>query len=143
MHSTAGRNIHGCGRLDRRPVDRDPHLLISQVPSVDVTSFRDEDYADPDSSDWGPVWRFALTFDGYRYFGDDDYASSRLGEFSKSVRDSYLELGQLPKLDLALLRTCLFYEQRYWCKWAEFETPGPRVKQYWNELLRAIRAEIS
>jgi hypothetical protein len=120
------------------------HRLVSQIPSVDVTSFRDDDYLDLDSSDWGPLWRFALTFDAYRYFGDDDdRAVNRVGEFGKSVHDSYLELGQLPKLDLALLRTCLFYEQRRWCKHSPLAAPGPRDKQYLNELLRAIRARIS
>jgi hypothetical protein len=66
----------------------------------------------------------------------------RVGDFGKSVRDFYLEHGVLPKLDLALLRTCPFYEQRLWCKHS-MTPPGPEIKRYLDLLLREIRERVS
>src|SRR4051812_21605485 len=104
------------------------HLRISQIPALDITSLRDDGwdrgpgYA---TDDWSALWNFALTFQAYRYFGDDsDRAANRVAEFGSSVRESYLDSKQLPKLDLALLRTCLFYEQRAWCKHSMVAPPA-------------------
>jgi hypothetical protein len=38
------------------------------------------------AADWEALWTFALTFDGYRYFGGDPSVHNRLGAFAHSVR---------------------------------------------------------
>jgi len=65
----------------------------------------------PDSKDWDRIWTFALTFDGYEYFGGDPAAPERLLAFNASIKDVY-KAGSLPRIDLAQLRACLFIEQR-------------------------------
>ena len=121
------------------------HLRRRDVPQVDVASLRPEGWdgsAGYSAADWARLWEFALTFDGYRYLGGDPGAAARLASFAESVRESYFGHGRLPELDLALLRACLFAEQRRWCKHA-MEPPEERDKQYLNELVAAIRLGIS
>jgi hypothetical protein len=121
------------------------HLSLPDIPTVDVRSLREGGWDGGEgeaAKDWANVWTFALTFDGYRYFGGDTEVTARVGDFSESVRKSYFEHEQLPALDLALLRTCLFYEQRRWCK-SSMTPPQPRDREYLAALLRAIRAQIA
>jgi hypothetical protein len=65
-----------------------------------------------------------LSYDGYTYFGGDSDAGRRLTAFATSVREAYDRDGQLPKLDLRLLRATLFIEQRIWCK-----SSGPPIDE--------------
>jgi hypothetical protein len=59
------------------------------------------------------------------------------------VRDARRNTGELPKLDLALLRACLFYEQRRWCKHSmEYSCP-PEAALHLESLLNGIRAALS
>ena len=48
---------------------------------------------DPDmgasTKEWNDLWTFALTFGGYQYFGEDDGALERLGNFAGSVERSF------------------------------------------------------
>jgi hypothetical protein len=122
------------------------HLSPSDVPSVDFATLRDAEWlgsaSDPQSSSWEALWTFALTFDACRFFGADNEAAGRVGAFGASVRSSYFANGCLPSLDLALLRLCLFHEQRLWCKHST-EPPGWHDKQYLDSLLSAIRSRIS
>jgi hypothetical protein len=91
-----------------------------------------------------PLWAFALTFDGYTYFGGDEEATSRLGEFAESVRRAYVRDGRVPALgEIGLLRACLFYEQRNWCKWGKVLAEITREDaQYFVSLAEAIRARL-
>ena len=89
----------------------------------------------------GGTLAFALTFDGYRYFGHDQGAGERLASFDDSIRQAFLGTGRLPAIDLALLRACLFYEQRRWCK-PSSEGPNESEKGYLHALLAGIRAAI-
>lgn len=66
-----------------------------------------------------PLWEFALTFDGYKYFGEDEDVIERLGKFAKSVERAYRKGGGIPALgEIGMLRACLFFEQRNWCNGA-------------------------
>jgi hypothetical protein len=91
------------------------YLVRDDVPGIDVQALPeggwDGDEGDA-ATEWARLWTFALTFHAYRFFGGDDDVSGRVGNFGQSVQQSYFEHGRLPQLDLALLRTCLFYEQR-------------------------------
>jgi hypothetical protein len=96
------------------------------------------------TKEWKDLWTFALTFDGYGYFGGDDGALERLGRFAESVEESFLATGQLPSLDLAMLRACLFVQQRHWLKWGGVMTRScpPESVKYLDALLRAIRSQL-
>lgn len=111
------------------------------MPDLDPEGFTTEEGAS--SPGWQSLWEFALTFDGYRYFGDDEGAPERLGRFADSVRAAHRQDGQLPRLDLAQLRACLFYEQRRWCKHSTETHCPPDVALYLEAVLRAIRAHIT
>jgi len=97
----------------------------------------------PDYGVWDSIWRFALTFDGYSYFGGDPAAPERLFAFNSSIKDAQ-RAGSLPDLDLAQLRACLFVEQRAACKWSGTDTTCPRdTARYLDALLTAIRRDIT
>jgi hypothetical protein len=119
-------------------------LRAADVPPPSVESLDLRGYSDggttPDG--WGQLWTFALSFRGYEYFGGDDLAPGRLTSFDESVKEAYRADGKLPKLDLALLRACLFIEQRKWCK-AGWGPMDPDSARYLSALLRAISSAIS
>ena len=116
-------------------------LRVDHVPDIYLEAL-DPDFGEGRSvDDWDRVWSFALTYDGYAYFGGDDAAGERLTVFAQSVRDAYDRDGEVPKLDLRLLRATLFIEQRIWCK-----SSGPpideRSARYLTALLRQIRSHL-
>ena len=112
------------------------------MPSIDETRI---DYAGDVRDQLGPLWTFALTFDGYRYFGGDDEAIGRLGAFADSVQRAWVTEGQIPALgEIGMLRACLFYEQRNWCKWGKVMTEMTRTDvRYFLALVDAIRTRLS
>lgn len=128
-------------------------LLPIQVPkwaptALDPMGFNAgvvDDQIGKDTLEWLDIWTFALTFDGYKYFGDDDSAAERLSNFASSIEDSFAQTSVLPRIDLAFLRSCLFAQQRFWLKWGGVmtrECPS-RTAAYLEALLVAIRNEIS
>lgn len=128
-------------------------LTLSQVPSVRVTqldpgAFHDGSILEPRKGTWSEIWAFALTFNGYTYFGESEkgggWGGRRLGDFNDSVHREFKETGQLPRLQLGMLRGCLFYEQRR-VKWNMQMTeryPEERA-EYLDALLGAIRQDLS
>jgi hypothetical protein len=80
------------------------------------------------------VTRFALSFDGYAYWGE------RCGERANAAAAAFQESGSVPG-DLAELRACLFYEQAR-LQWTE-ELPDPGWTGWVQALLDAIRAGAS
>ena len=127
---------------------RNAALHISDVPDVyapglDPVGFTEAPHGGESGPEWAEIWDFALTFDGYRYFGADEGAALRLQDFAKSVNDAFRNDNQLPKIDLAFLRACLFFEQRQWCKHSWVARCPPELATYLDALLRAIRANIS
>lgn len=72
----------------------------------DALSFEDV----PDAgSGWDVIQEFALTFDGYSYWGSFD----RCGEIANESAQRYEADGVIPTT-LEHLRTALFFEQRRW-----------------------------
>lgn len=119
-------------------------LTLHEVPDLLVESL---DLSEPvgggrTPEEWDALWTFALTYDGYAYFGGDNGAGPRLGAFAESVKRAFLAHGQLPNLDLRLLRACLFFEQRVWCKASDGPMDEPSAR-YLSYLLRAIRADLT
>jgi hypothetical protein len=80
----------------------------------------------PDAS-WEEISRFALTFDGYSYWGSFE----RCAEIANSRHPS----------TLTELRTCLFFEQRRWRH--SGEDPDQEALQYIHELVSQIRARVA
>lgn len=116
-----------------------------QIPRLDPQNFNGGGAPGRNDAEWEALWTFALTFDGERYFGADDEAAVRLDAFSDSVRRAFAASGSLPRIDLALLRACLYIEQRRACKWgfAMTEECPPEFAEYYGALLNDIRAEVS
>jgi hypothetical protein len=116
-------------------------LARSQVPAVDPSAI---DYREDVREQLSALWAFALSFDGYKYFGGDDDAPSRLGQFAESVERAYLAYDSLPALaEIGMLRACLFYEQRNWCKWGKVMSPMRESDvRYFAALADAIRARL-
>lgn len=127
-------------------LDPEAYIANRDLRRSDVPELRQEVAQRPYVSPaWDEVWTFALSFRGYVFFGDDEGALTRLSEFDRSVREAFDRDGGLPKLDLALLRACLFWEQRAWCKGVS--DPGDKMDaqsvEYIRALLGAIRAAIN
>lgn len=88
-------------------------LVIEQIP-------------DPDA-DWDTIQRFALTFDGYRFWGS----------FEKCAEVANKHLNST----LTELRTCLFFEQR---RWRHFdEEPDYKAMVYLGGIIKKIREAVS
>ena len=78
----------------------------------------------PADADWDAIQRFALTFDGYKRWGD----AEKCGEIANARRHS----------TMTELRTCLFFEQR---RWRHFGAePDEASMAYIREVLEQIRA---
>lgn len=120
-------------------------LLPTNVPAFSVRDLDPEGFNEGGGTSgpqWAELWDFALTFDGYRYFGGDDGAALRLDAFATSVSTAFRQDQILPAIDLALLRACLFYEQRSWCKHSLETRCAPELADYLDALLNAIRRSI-
>ena len=115
----------------------------AHVPGLDPVGFTEVPDGGKSGDEWADIWNFALTFDGYTYFGGDQEALPRLQDFAESVSAAFRKDGQLPAIDLALLRACLFFEQRRWCKHSMEPSCSPELASYLDALLRAIRDDIS
>lgn len=83
-------------------------------------------------ADLGSVWRFALTYDGYRRQGGFE----PLAELANASAEQYRRSGELPA-QLPVARAALFFEQR---RWRHFGAdPGAEDLQYLQALVERIR----
>lgn len=130
-------------RLIRNADLRISDVPDAHVPGLDPVGFTEAPHGGASGVEWATIWDFALTFDGYAYFGGDEGALPRLQDFAHSVSEVFRKDGQLPAIDLALLRACLFFEQRLWCKQSMERSCPPELASYLDALLRAIREDIS
>lgn len=133
-----------------QPLILNRDLRVAHLPFGDVCEWDPRNWtggmeAGRSDRDWEALWNFALTFDGYAYFGGDDGANDRLGTFATSVHEAHLATRQLPTIDLRMLRACLFFEQRRWCKWnaGEEQRCPPETAAYLQALLHAIRTDLA
>lgn len=138
--------------MELQPPENIPNraLTVADLPTFDVTQLDPQNFNGGHASgrsdrEWAELWTFALTFQGADYFGGDSGALGRLVQFSDSVKEALDQDGRLPKIDLRLLRACLYVEQRRWCKWGDVMTERcpPDVAAYLQALLSGIRAEIT
>lgn len=104
--------------------------MDTEIPNAELTA------ADVPTSahDLEPVTEFALSFDGYAYWGE------RCGERANRAADHYHATGELPS-DLSALRACLFYEQGR-LRWSPGD-PDERWTIWIQALLDGIRAAAS
>ena len=81
------------------------------------------DIPQPDAS-WSEILDFALTFDGYDYWGTFE----RCAEVAAARAHG----------TITGLRTCLFFEQRRWRNGDEMP-PNKKTLKYWQSLVKRIR----
>jgi hypothetical protein len=79
------------------------------------------------NADWAAVERFALTFNGYEYWGSNE----RCGDIANARRQS----------TLTEIRTCLFFEQRRWRHIGEH--PDAEAWAYIQDLMEQIRSRVA
>src|SRR3954469_20564806 len=117
-------------------------LRASDVPVINANRI---DYSKNVREQLAPLWEFALTFDGYKYFGGDEEVIPRLGQFADSGAQAYREDARIPAFcEIGMLRACLFYEQRNSCKWGKEMSEITRGDApYFVALAEAIRGRLS
>lgn len=105
---------------------------MDQITNSDLT---EKDVPPTDAKYWGVIDRFALSFDGYTYWGSFD----KCGEIANGALEGWKDNGTLPD-SLSQLRTCLFFEQR---RWRHFDRhPDSSTMAYIRALLDAIRTKV-
>ena len=136
--SYADSRVESLGDVKLIPTKR---LRSTDIPRIDPQHI---DYSKPTTPQLNGLWAFALTFDGYRYFGVTD-APGRLGEFARSVEEEFRQTGALPRLgEIGMFRACLFFEQRNWCKWGKvFSEPTVDDVRYLSAVLEAVRSRVT
>ena len=102
-----------------------------EIANADLT---EQDMPSP-TAQWPQIGRFALTFDGYSYWGTFD----KCAEISNRWEEAYAERQALPD-SLTDLRTCLFFEQRHWRHYGW--DPDEQAMRYIRALLEAIRSRV-
>ncbi|HVY04908.1 MAG TPA: hypothetical protein VHB46_02925 [Burkholderiales bacterium] len=93
-------------------------LANSELTPADVPSFKES---------WGRIEPFALTFDGFRYWGSVEKCAEVAQDKSPG--------------SLTELRTCLFYEARRWK--LEGKSPDVKSMRFVRALVYAIREKVS
>lgn len=84
---------------------------------------------------WGMIDRFALSFDGYKYWGTFE----KCADVANKCAHAWHESKTLPA-SLTELRTCLFFQQRLW-KHLE-DHPDEKAMIYIRALVEAIRSKV-
>jgi len=105
---------------------------MDEIANVNLT---EKDLPPPNAEYCGVIERFALSFDGYNYWGSFE----KCGEISNNSAQTYREKGILPS-SLTDLRTCLFFEQRRWRHFSEY--PDKDTMAYIHTLVEAIRIKV-
>lgn len=81
----------------------------------------------PDAN-WSDILDFALTFEGYEFWGSFE----RCAEVAAARAHG----------TLTCLRTCLFFEQRFWCHNNFALPPSKKKVLYLQSVIRKIRAAV-
>ena len=104
---------------------------MSEIPNNELTI----DQLPPPEADWDVIGRFALTFNGYEYWG----GFGPCGDVATNCREAFLTGDGLPE-SLSVLRTSLFFEQRRWRHYG-YE-PDEAGMIYIHALVEAIRSKV-
>ena len=109
-------------------------FVCANCGNATLCASNDLRFADiPSSSDWLWIDRFAISFNGYDYWGDECELRAN------QARSSWTSDGRLPSR-LSDLRACLFFEQRRIHFGAE---PDDEAMPYLSALVEAIRARVA
>jgi hypothetical protein len=128
------RQDHAWEELDTRnnPFSNPmPDEAFELVETISNDALRLEQLPSPDA-DGTEVWRFADTFNGFKYWGPLDRCAE--------VADQYF-YDQQRDADLTELRTSLFFECRRWHHFGEL--PDWHESQYVRGLVEKIRAMVA
>ena len=87
------------------------------------------------NSGWHEIGRFALSFNGYEWWGSFE----KCAEIGERGLKAFRATGALPD-SLTELRTCLFFEQRRWRHFG-FD-PDEEARPYISALLEGTRAKV-
>lgn len=81
----------------------------------------------PSDASWDDIWQFALTFNGYEYWGSFE----KCAEVANQERDA----------TLVDLRTCLFFEFQRWRHYGD--EPDEEAEPYIRGLVSKIRERVT
>jgi hypothetical protein len=109
------------GKLGRNVKIANEDLKESDVPQADAG--------------WHEIGRFALSFNGYEWWG----SLQKCAEVANLAAETFRKSGALPE-SLTDLRTCLFFEQRRWHHFG-FD-PDAEAMKYIGALLEEIRRRV-
>ncbi|GFP19938.1 hypothetical protein HKBW3S03_01442 [Candidatus Hakubella thermalkaliphila] len=102
--------------------------MIKEILNSELT----EQDLPPSNAEWADIWRFALSFDGYKH-------SHKCGKLANATVAAFRKDKSLPK-SLSDLRACLFFEQRRWRHFGE--DPDKETMVYIQALIEAIREKV-
>jgi hypothetical protein len=112
------------------------HIIGEEkMDEIAIVNLTEKDLPPPNAENWGVIDQFALSFDGYNYWG----SLKKCAEISNNSAQTYREKGILPS-SLTDLRTCLFFEQRRWRHFGEH--PDKDTMTYIHALVEAIRIKV-
>ena len=104
---------------------------MEKIPNTELT---ENDIPLPEAK-WGTIGGFALSFNGYEYWG----SFHKCGDLANKWANAWREKRDLPST-LVDLRTCLFFEQRRWRHFGH--EPDEETMVYIRALVEAIREQI-
>ncbi len=105
--------------------------MAREISNADLT----EDHLPAPDAEWHSIGRFALSFNGYEYWG----SVKKCGDVANRAAGAYYAEGVLPN-SLTEVRTCLFFEQRRWRHFG-FD-PDEETMDYIHALLERIRQKV-
>jgi len=105
---------------------------MEEIANTDLT---EKDLPAPDDDSWHSIAEFALSFDGYSYWG----LSDQCGDIANKSLNAWREKKILPN-SLTELRTCLFFEKRRWHHFGD--SPDKKTMAYLHALIEAIRVKV-
>jgi hypothetical protein len=104
---------------------------VREIANADLT---EHDIPAPDA-DWHTVGKFAVSFDGYEYWG----SFKKCATIGNRGLELYRAERVLPN-SLTELRTCLFFEQRRWRHFG-FD-PDEEATDYIRALVERVREKV-
>ena len=105
--------------------------MIEEIATKDLS----EDDLPPQNAKWEAINEFALTFNGYEYWGSFD----KCADVANQSYKIYVTKGRLPD-SVNALRSCLFFEQRRWRHFGE--CPDEETMAYIHQIIESIRTKI-
>ena len=105
--------------------------MFEQIPNTELT----QSNVPLSGAGWVEITSFALTFDGYDFWG----SFAKCAGIGNEGARLFAEQRLLPAT-LTELRTCLFFEQRRYHHFGE--SPDETVMQYIRALINGIREKV-